>query len=356
MDTSDAPQIIEHVRETLNFTPFETKWVPQSAKFVLLGQHPRATGALRICELRGGKCEKLAEVEKPKGFKCATFAASSIEERHLTTGDYAGKLQIWDLEKLQQPVWEVQAHDKIINCVDGCGGLGIGGGAPEIVTGSRDGTVRVWDIRQKDPVLSLEPVDDGIPADCWTVAFGNSYNDSERIICAGYDNGDLKMFDLRTMTLRWDTNVRNGICSVQFDRKDIAMNKLAVTTLESNLVIYDLRTYHPEEGFAGKQERVTKSTLWGCHFLPQNREVFATCGGNGALTLHKYVYPPERKTKDKNNLELGVPGTFEKLNQKDLSTQPLISFDWHPQKEGLCVMSSLDQSMRVAVCTKLHLY
>jgi hypothetical protein len=29
------------------------------------------------------------------------------------------------------------------------------------------------------------------------IRFGNSYNDDERCIAAGYDNGDLKIFDLR---------------------------------------------------------------------------------------------------------------------------------------------------------------
>ena len=37
------------------------------------------------------------------------------------------------------PVYAVQAHKEIINCIDGVGGMGIGEGAPEIVTGSRDG-------------------------------------------------------------------------------------------------------------------------------------------------------------------------------------------------------------------------
>ena len=37
------------------------------------------------------------------------------------------------------PVYSVKGHQEIINGIDGCGGLGIGGGAPEIVTGSRDG-------------------------------------------------------------------------------------------------------------------------------------------------------------------------------------------------------------------------
>lgn len=33
--------------------------------------------------------------------------------------------------------------------------------------------------------------------DCWCVAIGNSYDDQERCVLAGYDNGDVKMFDLR---------------------------------------------------------------------------------------------------------------------------------------------------------------
>ena len=29
-------------------------------------------------------------------------------------------------------------------------------------------------------------------------------------MAAGYDNGDLKLFDLRTMSLRWETHLPNG--------------------------------------------------------------------------------------------------------------------------------------------------
>ena len=43
------------------------------------------------------------------------------------------------------------------------------------------------------------------------------------------------------MTARWETNIGTGVCSVQFDRKDIAMNKLLVTGLESKMRVYDLR-------------------------------------------------------------------------------------------------------------------
>ena len=44
-----------------------------------------------------------------------------------------------DLERIEAPIYSVKGHNEIINAIDAIGGLGIGGGAPEIVTGSRDG-------------------------------------------------------------------------------------------------------------------------------------------------------------------------------------------------------------------------
>jgi hypothetical protein len=39
----------------------------------------------------------------------------------------------------------------------------------------------------------------------------------ERCIAAGYDNGDLKIFDLKQNRLITDENVKNGICGLEFD-------------------------------------------------------------------------------------------------------------------------------------------
>ena len=57
-----------------------------------------------------------------------------------------------------------------------------------------------------------------------------------------YDNGDVKIFDLRTNSMLWETNVGNGVTGLEFDRKDIQMNKLVVSCLESKLHLYDMRT------------------------------------------------------------------------------------------------------------------
>jgi WD40 repeat protein len=75
--------------------------------------------------------------------------------------------------------------------------------------------VKVWDVRQKDaPVAKITPKSDEKTRECWSVAFGNSFNNDERYLSAGYDNGDIKLFDLRNMSLVWDTNLKNGVCVI----------------------------------------------------------------------------------------------------------------------------------------------
>ena len=43
---------------------------------------------------------------------------------------------------------------------------------------------------------------------------------------------------------------------MEFDRKDIDMNKLVATTLESKFYIYDMRTQHDTKGFSSLVEKV----------------------------------------------------------------------------------------------------
>lgn len=97
---------------------------------------------------------ELAKIEDGEGAKCLSFGASASPNQHLAVGDFNGDLKIYDMES-QKEIFKVKAHKKIVNSLDAIGG-DIGNGAPEIVTGSRDGCVRLWDPRQSAPVRFLK--------------------------------------------------------------------------------------------------------------------------------------------------------------------------------------------------------
>lgn len=73
-------------------------------------------------QLKGPELKLVKEVEKPSSFKCGTFGASSLADRHLATGSFDGKMQVWDVENTREPIYDIQAHASIVNALDGCGG------------------------------------------------------------------------------------------------------------------------------------------------------------------------------------------------------------------------------------------
>jgi WD40 repeat protein len=219
------------------------------------------------------------------------------------------------------------------------------------------GSAKIWDPRTNEPVVSLVPSEtEKVLPECWDVCFGNAYSVEDRNVAIGYDNGDVKLFDLKMNMLKWETNLKNGICSVEFDRRDIPMNKLVVTTLESKIHVFDLKTLHPELGYTGLSEVAHNSTIWGAKHLPQNRDIFMSLGGNGAANLYKYNYPSKRSVMDDNNIEKGVVGSLSILNSREITTQPIMNLDWHPDKTGLATMVALDQTVKVYIVTRLNLY
>ena len=53
-----------HLEDTLNYTPFSTLWVPNSAKLVVLGENPRRTGTIAIynMDIKNNKLELIKKV------------------------------------------------------------------------------------------------------------------------------------------------------------------------------------------------------------------------------------------------------------------------------------------------------
>lgn len=213
----------------------------------------------------------------------------------------------------------------------------------------------MWDPRQADtPVVDIVPHDSSHRPDCWTVAAGNAHSPDSRIIAAGFDNGDVKLFDLRTCKILWQCNLANGVCSLEFDRRDIVMNKLVTTTLSANMHVFDLRTINNNKSLASLTKTVHDSTVWCVKHLPQNRDIWMTTGGNGSLNLHKYKYPVSRTKINGKGRMIGVIGDVEHLNEITSSSQPITGFDWSPDRPGLCAFTAIDQMLRVMIVTKLN--
>ena len=95
MDSLEKPQIICHAEKSLTYSVNDVKWIPSSAKFVAMGGNPNGSGIVEIYRLNTGGFEKVGEFGKKEHFKCGTFDASSLNKRHLATGDYTGRMQVW---------------------------------------------------------------------------------------------------------------------------------------------------------------------------------------------------------------------------------------------------------------------
>ena len=158
MNTTNQPSIIEHISKSLNWSCNDVKWIPGTASLVALGNYARNTGTIQLFQLNvddksnSSVLSKSLELpEHPVPFKCATFDMNlSANDCHqFATGDYDGDLNVFDLNKPNSRVYTVKkAHRSLINAIDGAGIHGRG--APELITSSRDGSVKIWDLRQRD--------------------------------------------------------------------------------------------------------------------------------------------------------------------------------------------------------------
>ena len=70
----DKPKIIEHVVKSLDYTLFDARWIPCSARFVVLGNYARGTGAFQIYEVSKGDVKLLKSVS----VCCCTNSVLSI--------------------------------------------------------------------------------------------------------------------------------------------------------------------------------------------------------------------------------------------------------------------------------------
>ena len=129
---------------------------------------------------------------------------------------------------------------------------------------------------------------------------------------------------------------------------------MIVTTLGSKFYLYDLNnlnnlnyTNNNYNSIENKDVKnpvykklyvENKTQLWGAKFLPQEKNMFLSLGGNGSLNLYKF----EKSDFIDNNKE-----KLKIINSCRLSSLPIIGFDWHFIKTDLACLVSLDNSIRI---------
>ena len=332
-DNSLVPKMKLILTKYINYIPFDIHWLPYSTKLVSIGESFDSKGILQIYNLNLGKLSIESEYIQNYPSKCCTFGISSFSSRDLALGDFDWNLSVIDLEKGEFNYEIKKAHKGIIQSIDGLG-IKNNQGPPEIVTGGKDGLVKLWDLRSDKPCILLEPKDikKNFP-ECWTVRFCDcGFNKKVGI---GYDNGDIKIYDLRMDKIFFGENLKKGVCNIEFDKKNIPVNKMIVTTLDSKFYLYDFTNYFQNQK---KLYDEVNTTIWGAKFLPQKRDMFVSLGGDGNLNLYKY---------DKKDFLNNSNDKLNMLSSNYICSRPIIGFDWHLIKNGLACLVSLDNSIKI---------
>ncbi|ORX51980.1 WD40 repeat-like protein [Hesseltinella vesiculosa] len=308
-------QLYQLAKKDLSFTPYSVQWIPSSSRLCSVGGTERTTGKIAVYAFEEKQLVLAAETEISSPVRCATFGAADTHNRHAATGDFKGGLQLWDTQRLELSVDSVDAHDSIIHCIDGACGQGQ---SNELVTGSRDTTVKVWDTRQlHTSVFSVKRKDPNVKNEVWSVAFAP--NMAHRAIAIGYDNGCIRLFDIDAGSYLWETQVGDGVCSLTFDQG----NTLIASTLTGVHVI-DLM-----DGKASKLSTPSDTTYWCVQAVPQYDQHVSVTAGDGSMSIW------HQQQRD-------AP-----LAKSSLTTHPVISHHWHPNRKGLFASSAFDQTLRI---------
>ncbi|KAG2235856.1 hypothetical protein INT48_003968 [Thamnidium elegans] len=299
------------VKQDLSFTPYDTKWIPCSSTLCTVGATSNGTGKIAVYGLGDKRLELKRETETNSAVRCGTVTEQA---RNFATGDFDGQLQIWDLQRFDIPLTSFKAHESIINTIDS---LNQASEPQELVTGSRDGCIKVWDMRQPEKaVLTVKSKQSS--KDIWAVAYGQLKG--HKVIAVGYEDGDIKLFNVNNSQYLWETKVKDGVCSVDF-----VNDTLRVGTLSGAFII---------DVYSGKITELMCSqdtTLWSVRHIPQQPNYFTVAGGDGNLFTFDQTSPDK---------------PIDTLN---LSKHPVISLDWHKDKKGLFACSSLDQTIKIGM-------
>jgi len=154
-------------------------------------------------------------------------------------------------------------------------------------------------------------------------------------VAAGYDSGEVKLFDLRAMSTLSELTISSGVVSLEFDRKYTKLNRLIVGSLKT-LEVFEIGDKDKPKSLATGKQDDDDATIWCVRHVPQAPDLFMVSTSSGAVNLYKI--------KNKS-LKLIASAT--------VTEQPVASVDWHINKSGLSVFASFDGTIGVNIVTNI---
>lgn len=168
------------------------------------------------------------------------------------------------------------------------------------------------------------------------MAFANAADTAGRCVIGAYENGNLNVYDLRTLKMVANAHTEHRVCSVECHGKYAKMGAVVCGTRQGSLQLYRFddnlnhiccaRQVH-QEACAGSK------TIWCVRHLPQNADIFGTCDGTGSVRLWGCQ-----------------AASFTQLAELKVDKAAVNSFDWHPNRVGLAVCSTFSKKINI-ICT-----
>merc|ERR1719167_2021305 len=95
----DTPEIVTCSKITTDWTLLGCSWIPSSPRVLALGSTLSGQGRLAVYSLSGQGLTEVGQGSTTKALRCGTFRGGRLEDRILATGDFTGRIQLWDLEE-----------------------------------------------------------------------------------------------------------------------------------------------------------------------------------------------------------------------------------------------------------------
>ncbi|EGG24834.1 hypothetical protein DFA_03079 [Cavenderia fasciculata] len=323
------------------YSPFDVKWVPFSSSVLTVG-HSKDKGDIRIYRMSDidttNQSSNTLSLQNESRFEnkircCSFFDSKNQSNRgYFVCGDFAGHLSIWNIDRMDSPITTIpNAHIGSVNAID-CGGNSNSQSSSElsysIATGGRDGKVALWDSRSSfKSVSSTHSFSHNISQgklDCWSVSlFGSN-------IIAGYENGDINVYDIKTNRLVSSTNFGFGVSSVNVNERQ-GLDNIMIGGNESQLLFGSTSN----DGIIKKTKEIKGDGIckfvWSARYSPHNPSIFSIAGNDGTVTMYD---------------------NYKKMDQVKLGEMPIIALDYNKDFPNLIATVALNRLISILISPK----